>query len=255
MKILFDIYSDMGSIISDSGSEVTMPPSNLLDGVPSYWSSLDSVGPHTISGTITIGEDYPAPIDTFAINIGSAPSGIIATLRVFDTLVATTPIATHSIILSGTPGWKFFNITSTYVIQKWELAFTNTVFAPFRVVASRVLAGLSWLPNMGVSSDISIDKLPYSKPVRFRNGGVYVPPSISYTTHLLNYQELDHQTTFSLQDSLANYGSGATIFVFGLEGTTALTFTTLYGRIKEWGKPKLSVSGKYSLSITIEETK
>ena len=54
MKMLFDIYTDKGSILSDSGHETTMPPTNLLDQVPNHWASTSSVGPHYVAGTATL---------------------------------------------------------------------------------------------------------------------------------------------------------------------------------------------------------
>lgn len=253
MKILFDIYTDRGAILSDSGHKPTMPPGNLLDQVPNHWSSTTGVGPHYVVGTATIGEGLQAPIDTFAFNVRSAQSGITATLRLYDTIDASTPTSTYSILLDGTVGWKFFNITEISLVAKWELRFSNTV--PFSVILSRVIGGLAWIPNIGASGDIGIDRTAYAKSIRKRNGGVFIPPSVNYNTQALTYKELDEQSTFSLLDALASYGSGGNVFVFGLEGTTALTITKLYGRIKEWSKPTLSISGNYSLSITIEESK
>lgn len=255
MKMLFDIYTDKGSILSDSGHETTMPPTNLLDQVPNHWASTSSVGPHYVAGTATIGDGLQAPIDTFAFNVRSAQSGIIATLRLYDTIDASTPTRIYSKILDGTDGWKFFNITEISLVAKWELSFSNTVFGTFRVILSRVIGGLAWIPNIGASGDIGIDRAAYAKSIRKRNGGVFIPPSVNYNTQALTYKELDEQSTFSLLDALANYGSGGNVFVFGLDGTTALTITKLYGRIKEWSKPTLSISGNYSLSITIEESK
>lgn len=252
MKLLFDIYSDNGSITYDSGSLPTMLPENLLDSVPTYWGSNLSPGPHKISSSITIGDGYPAPIDTFAINIGSARAGSIARLRLFDSL--DTELVVEERTLSGLPGWLVIELAEVIVATKWELEFTNPSATNFQVVASRVLAGLSWIPNIGITVDLSVAKQPYSKPVRFRNGGVYVPPSYEFRSITLSYEELDKVSTFALQDALGNYGSGTSILAFGLVGTTALTFTSIYGRIREWGKPKLSISGNYSIGVTIEET-
>jgi hypothetical protein len=147
----------------------------------------------------------------------------------------------------------FYSMGDHLTVGKYWKLKAITPFSSI-IKISRVMVGQAWLPNIGVSGDVSLNKNPYIKGERQRNGGVYIPPSINYKTNTISYRELNKDSLFTLQDALSRYGTGTTIFIEGLIGTSAFTFTSIYGRLIKWTEPEKSISGNYAINLTIEES-
>lgn len=255
MKTFLDVYSDYGSIISYSSQNLlgNMPAKNVLSQVPMSWSTV-SASTHTIVGSLSFIDDdsYICPIDSYYIDIEYAPIGSTFRLELLTTLI-------------GPPNYVFTNYNTKekdilYLIGNtglsvggfWKLTVTPPY--PSVIKLNRVMVGQAWLPNLTVAGDITIAKNSIIKTDRQRNGGIFLPTSINYRTNTVQYKELDKDTSFALLDALSRYGSGTTIFIEGLINTSAFTFTSIYGRLIKWTDPIKSVSGNYSITLTIEET-
>lgn len=255
MKTLLDVYSDYGTIISYSSQNIVgnMQAKNVLSQVPVVWSTINAPT-HNIVGSLAFidSNTYVCPIDSYYINVEYAPIGTVFTLHIYTDLMSV-PTQTYSIINTTTSEVLYLvgdvSITTGFF---WKLIITPPYSSSIKI--ARIMVGQAWIPNLTVSGDITIAKNPFIKSERQRNGGVYIPPSINFRTNTLQYKELDKEMLFSLMDALSRYGSGSAIFIEGLVSTSAFTFTSLYGRLIKWTEPVKSFSGKYSITLTIEET-
>jgi hypothetical protein len=255
MKTLLDVYSDYGSIISYSSQNLVgnMPAKNILSQVPMIWSTVNA-STHTIVGSLAFIDDdtYVCPIDSYYFDVEYAPIGTTFTLEIYTNLIdppnftyTTTNAAEKEILyLVGSN-----DLTTGFF---WKLIVTPPYSSILKL--SRVMVGQAWLPNLNPVGDITVAKNTFLKSDRQRNGGAFLPPSVNYRTNTIQYKELDKDIIFSLLDALSRYGSGTTIFVEGLTSTSSFTFTSIYGRLIKWTDPIKSLSGKYSITLTIEET-
>lgn len=252
MRTLIDVYSDYGVVGTASSSIDTfgMGKANIIQQIPSNWGTSAGTT-HSIEGSLAFREstEFLCPIDSFIVLPTDVPTGSIYTLEIFN---GVTLAYTYSETTTY-PNQKIEHIGFTLVVgNKWKLTIVTPISTSIRV--SRVLVGKLWEPNLTVVGDITIAKTGFYPGQRLRNGGTFIAPSKNLRTLSVNYQELTEEAMFSLQDALSSYGSGASIFVEGLVNTTAFTMTSIYGRLKEWGKPTRSVSGRYSISLVIEES-
>ena len=253
MKLLIDIYSDYGSIIAASSElEVSgLSANNVLDQVPTAWGTSVSTT-HTIRGSLGFVDsmDYTCPVDSFVIVPIKLPVGTSVTLNLYSTY-PSSPVFTYN--LTTTVENEEIKVLGfdIQLATQWELVFTLP--SPTYIVISRVLIAQGWVPTYGVTGVVDISKVGYFKGERYRNGGTFIAPSANYTTQKLEFSELTRETAYSLLDALSRYGSGATIVVNDLAGDSSLTVSSIYGRVKEWGIPKKSISQAYSLSLNIEE--
>ncbi len=255
MKTLLDVHSDYGSIISYSSQNASgnMYAKNVLSQVPLLWATVNASS-HTIVGSLAFIDDttYVCPVDSYYFDIEYAPVGTIFSLDIYTNLsnpptfnytITNTKIKEILYLVGGD------NLTTGFF---WKLTITPPYSSIIKL--SRVMIGQAWLPNLTPSGDITIAKNTFLKGERQRNGGVFLPHSINYKTNTVQYKELHKDVLFSLLDALNRYGSGTTIFVQGLLSTSAFTFTSIYGRLIKWTDPIKSVSGNYSITLTIEET-
>lgn len=254
MKTFLDVYSDYGNIYSVS-SEIAsgnMKAKNVLSQVPQIWKTLPAIT-HNIIGTLAFIDDntYVCPVDSFYIQVDYAPIGSQFILEIYSDLLSP---ASYTYTATNTKTKETLYLIGGYLTigHYWKLRVIPPNSSHIKI--SRVMVGQAWLPTIGPSGDITVFKNTFLKPDRQRNGGVYLPPSVNYRTNTLLYQELDKDDLFYLQDALSRYGTGATIFVEGLTSTSAFTFTSIYGRLIKWTEPEKSISGKYSITLTVEET-
>lgn len=254
MKTFLDIYSDYGSIVSKSSELSTgnMHAKNVLSQVPRVWKTTsDTV--HTIIGTLAFSDSnsFIVPIDSYYIAMEYVPEGSTFTLEILTDLFSP-PTHTYTFVNDYNSG-PIFGLGGVFSVGFfWKLTIHTIV--PSYINISRIMIGQAWVPNLTVCGDITLNKQGFLKPERKRNGGVYLPPSTNYITSTLTYKELDKTSLFSLQDALCRYGTGTTVFVEGLVNTSAEKSTSMYGRLIKWTEPQKSVSGNYSISITIEES-
>lgn len=253
MKLLIDIVSDYGSITYAS-SELDangMPAVSVVDQVPSLWGTTSNTI-HTIRGTLAFidSNEYLCPIDSFVIIPKKLPIGTLVTVRLYQDY-PTTAVATYVVTTTqANETIKIFDIP-TELANYWEIEFKLPTSD--YILISRVMFGQSWEPTYGITGLIDISKEGFLKGDRYRNGGTFVAPSVNYTTQQLEFAEISQEVCYTLLDSLSRYGSGATVVVHDLVDNSTLTSSSIYGRVKEWGNPKKSVSQAYSISLTIEE--
>lgn len=254
MKTFLDVYSDYGNIVAVS-SEVAagnMKAKNVLSQVPQLWKTTSN-NVHTITGKLEFidSADFVCPVDSYYVYVDYAPIGSIFKLEILPDLMQ--PASATYFFNNTLQEQALYSIGSTLTVGAyWKLTVTCPYASILKI--SRVMVGQAWLPGISVSGDITVAKNTFIKGERQRNGGMYIPPSINYRTNTVLYSELDKDDLFSLQDALSRYGTGATIFVEGLTSTSAFTFTSIYGRLIKWTQPEKSISGNYSISITVEET-
>lgn len=253
MKLLIDIYSDYGSVLYSS-SEVAdkgFNARNVIDQIPTYWATTNSTT-HTIRGSLAFidSKDYICPIDSIVILPKVLPINSNVTIKLYTEYPGTPIYSTSYTTLVANEQIKMFDLP-IQLAKYWEIQFTLPIST--YIILSRVMFGHAWYPTYGVSGSIGMDKSGYFKGDRYRNGGTFVAPSTNYTSQKLEFSELSETACYSLLDAVSRYGSGATIVVHELVGTASLTSASIYGRVKEWGNPKKSVSQSYSISLSIEE--
>lgn len=253
MKLLIDIYSDYGNVLSASSELVSngLGASNVLDQVPTCWGTTASTT-HTIRGSLAFidSSDYTCPVDSFVVVPKKLPIGTTVTLNLYTSYPAP-PVFSTSVVTTVEDEQVRVLGFDIQLATQWELVFS--VPSTTNIVISRVLVGQEWVPTYGVTGTVEISKSGYLKGDRYRNGGVFIAPSTNYTTQKLEFSELNRETCYSLLDALSRYGSGATVLVYDLAGDSSLTVSYIYGRVREWGIPKKSVSQAYSISLNIEE--
>lgn len=243
MNILLDVYSDYGSIVSASSTSGNMVAKNVLSQVPLIWKTVSGTS-HTIAGSLAFVDDYTyvCPVDSYYIDIEYAPIGTQFTLGIHTDLGAA-PTHTYTVVNTKISEVLYL-VAGDYVTGFfWKLTITPPSASMVKI--SRVMVGQAWLPNLGPSGDITIAKNAFIKNERQRNGGTFISPSVNFRTVTLQYRELEKTVIFSLLDALSRYGSGTTIFVEG---------SNVYGRLIRWSEPTKSVSGNYTITLTIEET-
>ena len=252
MKTLLDVYSDYGSIISFSSEAGNMLAKNVISQVPLIWKT-NAATSHNIVGSLAFIDDstYVCPVDSFYIQVEYAPIGTLFTLEIYSDLLDPP---SYSYSATNTTETEVLTLIADYLTigYFWKLVITPPSSSYIKI--GRVMVGQAWQPNIGPSGDVTVSKNPFIKSERQRNGGVHIPPSINYKTNTVTYMELDKESLFALLDALSRYGSGATIYVEGLLSTSSFTFTSIYGRLIKWTEPQKSLSGNYSITLTVEET-
>lgn len=251
MKTLIDIYSDFGAILSASSDNDSrgMGAANIIDQLPTIWGTNQNLS-HIITGSLKFiddVDDFLCPVDSFIIIPYKLPSGSVVTARIYNdegqvssnTIVTTTD---NEVI-------KFLDF-DVVLGRTWELVITLPYITDIKIL--RVMVGQLWKPNREVSGDLNIELTPFVQAQRQRNGGVFTGVYTSVKTITVSYLELEPKILFQLQDILSRYSSGASIYMDGLVNTGIYNQTSIFGRIREWSKPIKSVSGNFSINLTIE---
>lgn len=251
MKTLIDIYSDFGEILSASSDNESrgMGAANVIDQLPTIWGTDQNIS-HSITGSLKFiddVDDFLCPIDSFIIVPYKLPVNSTITIKIYND---DGEISSNTIVTSvENENIKFLDF-DVVLGRTWELTIDLPYSTDIKIL--RVMVGQLWKPNREVSGDLNIELTPFVQAQRQRNGGVFTGVYTSIKTISVSYLELEPEILFQLQDMLSRYSSGASIYMDGLVNTGIYNQTSIFGRIREWGKPVKSISGNFSINLTIE---
>lgn len=257
MKILADIYSYYGGIVSFSSDLASQgfSASNLISQDPLPWKTASGTY-HYVTGSLSFKDDFSAsnvcPVNSLVILNHNIPAGSTIILSIYNNL-SDAPTAVYNLIAySGDMAFMELTISSGFY---YKLEVTLAVAQSINI--THMLIGNAWSPKRGVDANsYEICSVGGGKRFNLRNGGTFVQPSIKYRRQKITINELNKTDVFGFVDITSNYGKSSSIFVYLLEGTSLFTVSTFYGRMIEWSPATpSSVSANYKVSFTIEESK